>query len=306
MADGVRKRLLKGAIKHQLGVCPNRSLRSGAIEHDLQRVLGLEVPRERSQRRYQSQVVERSRAKVARHAANRLDAFPDQGLRPVEPFSHFGVATLLQQPELHVERREYLRGFVVQLTPEPIALLFVLVNHPRLKSFELLGAGLEAAVQVLVLQRGSDLLPECDQKAAIEHREGVAGFTDHDESPDDLLFADHRQGSGISMRPIAEVARSLAAANRRQPRPLHELSALARCGRRAFKWPKRSHSGAVHERATAVGRQIQCGSMHAAQRERPPQHRLGDWLFLAAPPLQLARQRGQRTQPLIEVLEDEE
>src|SRR5687768_5992494 len=154
---------------------------------------------------------------------------------------------------MQLDRRERLRGLVVELERYPTPLLLMLANHSHRKPLELLRAGREPAREVGVLERGTDLPPQRPQELLAERREGIAFVTDNDERADVLRIANHRQHGGVRelacrrLERIGPVARNL-----RRPGARGPSHRLPRRPHRRASGPRRAGADAADENLTVT------------------------------------------------------
>ena len=85
----------------------------------------------------------------------------------------------------------------MQLPRESSPLLLVLFDHPGGEPGQLDGPGLEPCVEIGVLERGADLLPECYEETVVECGEGISRLTHRYEGPDDLVAPEEGQHRGV-------------------------------------------------------------------------------------------------------------
>ena len=127
----------------------------------------------------------------------------------LQPRMQLGRHRLAERAELQLERREDLRGLVVQLAGEPAPLLLVLLDHTRGEPFEVLGPGLEPRGQLDAVERGADLLADGDENPVIERgeRRRDLGAGDQHHRMGALVHREHGE-EGIACRPARAVRSS--------------------------------------------------------------------------------------------------
>jgi hypothetical protein len=100
---------------------------------------------------------------------------------------------IAENAQLHLHCGKYLRCLIMQLARQTAPLLLVLLDHAGGKPRQLDSAGLEAAVEIGVLQRGADLMPQRKEEAVVQCRERIASGAHEHQRSDHPLSPQNRQ-----------------------------------------------------------------------------------------------------------------
>ena len=302
MAPHVRERLLQRTKQGQLGLLGQGWQGARRREPDVHVASCPEVRHERAQRRQEAKIVEQGRAQIVGDVPDAADPGVDQRQRAVEARGLVGSDGVLQQAQLHLDRREHLRRFVVQLAREAAALLLVLLDHSGGQPAELEGAVVQPSVEVGVLERGSHLLSERHEEPVVERGEGIARVAHEHQRPDDFLAAKERQHGRVRKRRrtgLTPVTGDLGETGLARARE-HDRRRGVEVRRAAFV-----DAGAPHEPRPTFLVQIERAAANSGKRERARQQR-GEHVRLPAGALQIARQGRQRAQPSTQIVEHQQ
>ncbi len=225
----------------------------------------------------------------------------------------------LQLRQLQLDGGEHLAGLVVQLARDPAPLGLGGPEQRGRGARQLRAPRLQLGVQLRVLQRGADLVPERPQEPAIHGGERIARpGHDHERARRPLPHEDREKrgvrvgcgragAAGGRPGPVVDDVRQPLARRREDGR---RIGVARRRDRERGRAPAGTDAGATAKRQGA-GRPafpallVQRAADDRRQGERPLQHRRHD-VAGAEAALQVVGQRGQRGDPAVLVLEHEQ